>query len=213
MGGGLTLASWSRQAIPRPHWARRLEPGDDWLAGIDTTGRLTMASVRGAFCSQADLVVPAGAGGPCRRADRPLPGAGGPGADGAASVLLIRRATHLRANPGEIAFPGGRIEPGESPLDAALREAERGGGALGRGRSRCWVSSRSCTPPRREVPIRPFVAALAGDLGLEANRDEVDCVLSSPWTGSWRRGGTGASSGAVTTPPTGSCTFSTSGRT
>src|SRR5271166_6035218 len=41
-----------------------------------------------------------------------------------AAVVLIRRARHLRRNPGEIAFPGGRIEAGEKPLAAALREAE-----------------------------------------------------------------------------------------
>jgi 8-oxo-dGTP pyrophosphatase MutT (NUDIX family) len=39
------------------------------------------------------------------------------------SVTLIRRASHLRANPGEMAFPGGRIEAGESVVEAALREA------------------------------------------------------------------------------------------
>jgi len=43
--------------------------------------------------------------------------------DSPVSVVLIRRAAHLRANPGEVAFPGGRIEPGEDPLAAALREA------------------------------------------------------------------------------------------
>ena len=40
------------------------------------------------------------------------------------SVLLTQRATQLRNHPGQIAFPGGRIEAGgESPKGAALREA------------------------------------------------------------------------------------------
>jgi 8-oxo-dGTP pyrophosphatase MutT (NUDIX family) len=30
---------------------------------------------------------------------------------------------HLRNHRGEISFPGGRMEPGETPADAALREA------------------------------------------------------------------------------------------
>ena len=40
-----------------------------------------------------------------------------------ATVLLTRRADHLRAHAGQIAFPGGGIEAGESVEDAALREA------------------------------------------------------------------------------------------
>ena len=41
------------------------------------------------------------------------------------SVILTRRAENLRAHPGQISFPGGKIEPTDkSPLDAALREAE-----------------------------------------------------------------------------------------
>jgi 8-oxo-dGTP pyrophosphatase MutT (NUDIX family) len=40
----------------------------------------------------------------------------------AAGVLLTRRAMHLRNHPGQWALPGGRVEPGESAADAALRE-------------------------------------------------------------------------------------------
>ena len=39
-------------------------------------------------------------------------------------VLLTRRAAHLRGHPGQMAFPGGRLEPGEGPVEAALRETE-----------------------------------------------------------------------------------------
>ncbi|MEC5386369.1 CoA pyrophosphatase [Uliginosibacterium sp. H3] len=41
------------------------------------------------------------------------------------SVLLTRRTDHLYNHPGQISFPGGRIEASDaSPVDAALREAE-----------------------------------------------------------------------------------------
>jgi 8-oxo-dGTP pyrophosphatase MutT (NUDIX family) len=40
------------------------------------------------------------------------------------SILLTERAGHLSTHAGQVAFPGGRIEPGETPLEAALREAE-----------------------------------------------------------------------------------------
>jgi 8-oxo-dGTP pyrophosphatase MutT (NUDIX family) len=40
------------------------------------------------------------------------------------SVLLTTRAGHLSDHPGQISFPGGKIDPQDaSPLDAALREA------------------------------------------------------------------------------------------
>ncbi|HEY6424263.1 MAG TPA: CoA pyrophosphatase [Pseudonocardiaceae bacterium] len=38
------------------------------------------------------------------------------------AVLITRRAAALRAHPGQYALPGGRIDPGESAADAALRE-------------------------------------------------------------------------------------------
>ena len=38
-------------------------------------------------------------------------------------VLFTQRALHLRHHPGQISFPGGRIEPGEQSHTAALREA------------------------------------------------------------------------------------------
>jgi 8-oxo-dGTP pyrophosphatase MutT (NUDIX family) len=39
------------------------------------------------------------------------------------SVLLTLRASDLRRHSGQVAFPGGQIEPGETPLKAAFREA------------------------------------------------------------------------------------------
>ncbi len=38
-------------------------------------------------------------------------------------MLLTRRSVHLRNHKGEISFPGGRMDPGETAVDAALREA------------------------------------------------------------------------------------------
>lgn len=38
------------------------------------------------------------------------------------SVLLEVRAANLDVQPGEVCLPGGRIEKGEEPLDAAIRE-------------------------------------------------------------------------------------------
>jgi 8-oxo-dGTP pyrophosphatase MutT (NUDIX family) len=44
-------------------------------------------------------------------------------ADGPA-LLYEKRASDLRSHPGEVSFPGGRVDPGDkTPRDAALREA------------------------------------------------------------------------------------------
>ncbi|HEY6814882.1 MAG TPA: CoA pyrophosphatase [Croceibacterium sp.] len=44
--------------------------------------------------------------------DRPEPG-----------VILIHRPDSMRAHPGQVAFPGGKLDPGENAVEAALREA------------------------------------------------------------------------------------------
>jgi len=44
--------------------------------------------------------------------ERPRPG-----------LLLIHRPTNMRAHPGQVALPGGKLDPGETPVEAALREA------------------------------------------------------------------------------------------
>ncbi len=46
------------------------------------------------------------------------------GVAGGAAFLLCRRGSKLRRHAGQWGLPGGRLEPGESPLDAALRELE-----------------------------------------------------------------------------------------
>jgi 8-oxo-dGTP pyrophosphatase MutT (NUDIX family) len=51
------------------------------------------------------------------------------GEDGT-EVLLTKRAQHLRNHAGEISFPGGRLDAGEVPVAAALREAHEEVGLL-----------------------------------------------------------------------------------
>lgn len=39
-------------------------------------------------------------------------------------LLLTERAHDMRSHPGQVSFPGGGLDPGETVVDAALREAE-----------------------------------------------------------------------------------------
>jgi mutator protein MutT len=48
------------------------------------------------------------------------------------TVLLTQRTTTLSKHGGQIAFPGGRIDAGETPLQAAVREAEEETGLASR---------------------------------------------------------------------------------
>jgi 8-oxo-dGTP pyrophosphatase MutT (NUDIX family) len=48
------------------------------------------------------------------------------------TVLLTQRTTTLSKHGGQIAFPGGRLDDGETPLQAALREAEEETGLAAR---------------------------------------------------------------------------------
>lgn len=42
---------------------------------------------------------------------------------GLVRLVLTKRPDDMRTHPGDVVFPGGTIEPGETPVDAALREA------------------------------------------------------------------------------------------
>ena len=47
-----------------------------------------------------------------------------PGADDDATLVYTRRRDDMRSHPGQIAFPGGRVDPGETVEQAAVREAQ-----------------------------------------------------------------------------------------
>jgi 8-oxo-dGTP pyrophosphatase MutT (NUDIX family) len=96
---------------------------------------------------------------------------------GDAAVVLIRRSLWLTSNPGDLAFPGGRLEPGERALDAALREAHE---EVGLHPAAVSPLGRLAVVRRARVPERvvPYVGLLSVEPVLRPDPGEVDAVLT-----------------------------------
>lgn len=119
------------------------------------------------------------------------------GPSGTVSVLLTRRAPKLRKHAGQWALPGGRLDPGESVLDAARRELSEEIGLdvpesalLGRlddypTRSGfvmspvvLWAGLVS-TRPGVGQPLAPQPAEVAAVYGITAEQLDVDPIFIS----------------------------------
>jgi 8-oxo-dGTP pyrophosphatase MutT (NUDIX family) len=96
------------------------------------------------------------------------------GVAGGAAFLLCRRASRLRRHAGQWALPGGRLDDGETPLDAALRELdEELGLRLG---SDSVVGLLDDYPTRSGYLITPVVLWGGEDPHLDPAPDEVLAV-------------------------------------
>jgi len=97
------------------------------------------------------------------------------------TVLLTQRAQHLPDHPGQVSFPGGKIDKSDaSPCDSALREAEE---EIGLDRSFVtpigYLDLYMTTLGYRIVPV---VARVRPGFALTLNMSEVDAVFEVPLT-------------------------------
>jgi mutator protein MutT len=95
-----------------------------------------------------------------------------------AEVILTRRAQHLTTHKGEVSFPGGRLDPGETPQQAALREAWEEVSLDPREVTLVGELDHLATVVSRSL-IVPVVGSLARRPELRAT-SEVDRILTVP---------------------------------
>lgn len=93
-------------------------------------------------------------------------------------VILTVRREHLRTHAGQIAFPGGRVDPGEDAVAAALREARE---EIQLDPS--LVDLVGSIEPYRTVTgyvVTPIIGVIPPELSLEPHEHEVADWFEAP---------------------------------
>ncbi|HET9428452.1 MAG TPA: CoA pyrophosphatase [Allosphingosinicella sp.] len=146
----MTLAATLREALERGHGRSPILIAGDVLDDEQTGAGITPAAV----------LVPI--------VDRPVPG-----------VLLTLRPETMRKHPGQVSFPGGRIDPqDDGPVAAALREAEEEIGLPRAAVEIIGLADRYRTVTGFEVT--PVVGILTPELTLKPHPGEVAAIFEVP---------------------------------
>lgn len=152
----MSLAQRLREALEN---GRRRSPvliGGDVFDGDVFDGDEAAASV----VTPAAVLVPV--------VDRPRP-----------TVILTLRPETMRRHPGQISFPGGRIDPGDDgPVAAALREAQEEIALPPEKVEVIGIADRYVTVTGFEVV--PVLAVVPPDLPLRPQQAEVAAIFEAP---------------------------------
>jgi len=92
-------------------------------------------------------------------------------------ILTVRRE-HLRTHAGQIAFPGGRLDPGEEPVAAALREAHEE--ILLEPAKAEVVGTIEAYRTVTGYVVTPVIAVIPPDLPLQPHEHEVADLFEAP---------------------------------
>lgn len=99
--------------------------------------------------------------------DRPKPG-----------IILTQRPRGMRDHPGQVAFPGGKCDPGEDAVTAALREAEEEL-ALPRDAVRV-IGTSDLYRTGTGFDVTPVLGVVPPDLPLTPSPSEVEAWFEPP---------------------------------
>ncbi|MHA7819060.1 MAG: CoA pyrophosphatase [Erythrobacter sp.] len=100
-------------------------------------------------------------------ADRPEP-----------TVILTQRPRGMRDHPGQVAFPGGKIDPGEDAITAALREADE---ELALPREKVQViGTTDLYQTGTGFAVTPVLGVVPPDLPLVPSPSEVEAWFEAP---------------------------------
>jgi 8-oxo-dGTP pyrophosphatase MutT (NUDIX family) len=151
------LPPLAAERLTHEHLRRRFADPADWVPEISGDGRIGSDRAPAAAAVLVPLV----------QRDHGL------------HVLLTRRAEHLRDHPGQVSFPGGRVEPGDiDAADTALRESEEEIG-LPRGRVEVLGRLPAYTTITQYV-ITPVVALVRPPFELVLDATEVADAFEVP---------------------------------
>lgn len=92
------------------------------------------------------------------------------------NIIFEIRSNTLKTQPGDVCFPGGKIEENELPYEAALRETKEEIGL----KSIDIVYELDTVVKFESTIIYPFLGEVKNIHELEINKDEVDHVFSVP---------------------------------
>jgi 8-oxo-dGTP pyrophosphatase MutT (NUDIX family) len=137
------------------------DPLDAWIAGLTPEQTAELRKQLPAQFQRAAVMVPL--------VERPE----------GLTVLLTQRASHLKNHPGQISFPGGRMEAGDAgPWEAAVRETWEEVGLAAE-----FVSLAGYLHDHAVLTgylITPAVAFVQPGFTLRLDRTEVDDVFEVP---------------------------------